>query len=213
MEKEERERKEKKEGEEQNKENLKRKILVVLGHPLAKSYCGAVADAYIKGALKNSEAKIIRIGELKFDPNLKWGYSKIQKLEPDLKKAQGLFIWADHIVFIYPTWWAGMPGLMKGFFDRMLLPGFGFRFHKNGLGWDKLLKGRSARIITTMMAPAIVYRILFGSSGLKQLKRGMLEFCGISPVKCTIIGRLEKMGEKKRNGWLKKAEAMGEKGI
>lgn len=45
------------------------------------------------------------------------------ELEEDLVKAQELIRWADHLVFVYPIWWGTMPAVLKGFFDRVFLPG------------------------------------------------------------------------------------------
>jgi putative NADPH-quinone reductase len=32
--------------------------------------------------------------------------------------ARELILWAEHLVFVYPTWWGTMPALLKGFLDR-----------------------------------------------------------------------------------------------
>jgi putative NADPH-quinone reductase len=55
----------------------------------------------------------------------------------------------------------------------------------------KLLKGRSARIVVTMGMPAFFYRIFYRAHSLKNLKRNILEFCGIDPVRTTMIGMVE----------------------
>ena len=38
---------------------------------------------------------------------------------PDIEKYRNLITWADHIIFIYPIWWGGMPAILKGFIDRV----------------------------------------------------------------------------------------------
>ena len=48
----------------------------------------------------------------------------VQPVEKDLLQARRLISWADHIVFVYPTWWGTMPALLKGFLDRVLAPDF-----------------------------------------------------------------------------------------
>lgn len=190
-----------------------KKILVILGHSDKETYCGALASAYEKGAMTSgAEVKRINIGDLNFDPILHKGYKEIQALEPDLFKVQEVIRWAQHIVFVYPTWWHSMPALMKGMFDRMILPGFGFKFRKKGgLLHDKLLSGRSARIITTMDTPKIIFLLQFGESGHIAFKKGILEFCGIKPVKTTIIGSIGRISDQKRGKWLEKIENLGKK--
>jgi putative NADPH-quinone reductase len=60
---------------------MKKKTLVILGHPDSDSFCGALFRAYSNGAKTNgSEVREIRVGELQFDPVLWKGYNKIQKL-------------------------------------------------------------------------------------------------------------------------------------
>ena len=34
---------------------------------------------------------------------------------------------ADGLVFVYPTWWAGLPAILKGFFERVLGSGVAFQ--------------------------------------------------------------------------------------
>ncbi|MBU4536423.1 NAD(P)H-dependent oxidoreductase [Patescibacteria group bacterium] len=146
----------------------KNKILIILGHPLEDSFCGALAQSYLDGTKKNSkEIKTIYLGALDFDPVLRNGYKKIQELEPDLIEAQEKIKWAEHIVLIYPTWWANYPALVKGFFDRILLPSFGFKFEKNtDLLPKKLLKGRTVQLIITMDGPPLLYRIFLGNKSV-----------------------------------------------
>src|SRR3990172_11834160 len=110
---------------------MAKKILIILGHPSRESFCNAIIENYAEGVSEGGgEVRKIYLGELKFDPILWNGYAKIQELEDDLKRVQEDIKWADHLVFVYPTWWGGMPALLKGLVDRAFLPGFAFKFHK-----------------------------------------------------------------------------------
>jgi len=190
---------------------MSKKILIVLGHPNKDTFCGSLAESYKKGAIQSSaEVKEIFISDLKFDPILHKGYKEIQELEPDLVQSQELIKWAEHLVFVYPTWWATMPALLKGFFDRVFLPGFAFKYRENSPYWDKYLTGKSARVITTMDAPAWYNFLVYGNAGQKAIKRGTLQFCGIKPVKVTTIGGVKAMKKEQLTNWLTKAEKLGE---
>lgn len=189
---------------------MSKKILIVLGHPNKDTFCGSLAESYKKGAIQSgAEVKEIFISDLKFDPILHRGYKEIQELEPDLVQAQELIKWAEHLVFVYPTWWATMPALLKGFFDRVFLPGFAFKYRENSPYWDKYLTGKSARVITTMDAPAWYNFLVYGNAGQKAIKRGTLQFCGINPVKVTTIGGVKAMKKEQLTNWLTKAEKLG----
>jgi len=108
-----------------------KKILMVLGHPAKESFCGALAEKYGEGVINSGhEVKKIQVGQLDFAPFLTNGFAKEQTIEPDIKKAQELITWADHLVFIYPTWWATPPALLKAFIERTLMPGFAFKYKK-----------------------------------------------------------------------------------
>ncbi|ENO94605.1 hypothetical protein C662_00210 [Thauera sp. 28] len=113
---------------------MNKRILVVLGHPDNDSFCRAIADSYIDGAkAAGNEVQLISVGDLAFDPVLHKGYTAIQELEPDLVAGQAAITWAQHIVFVYPIWWGAMPALLKGFIDRVFLPGFAFKYREGSL--------------------------------------------------------------------------------
>jgi len=76
----------------------------------------------------------------------------------------------------------------------------------------KLLAVRSARIVVTMGMPAFVYRWVFFAHSLKSLRRNTLWFCGIGPIRSTIIGSIEGMNERQRLGWLDEMRGLGELG-
>ena len=132
-------------------------ILIINGHPNKDSYNSALVNAYKEGALKaGAEVKEIVIGELQFNPNLISGYQKRTELEPDLLAAWEKIKWADHMVWIHPVWWGGLPAITKGFIDRLFLPGFTFQYKENSVWWDKLLSGKTAHIITTLDFPKLI---------------------------------------------------------
>lgn len=157
------------------------KTLIIIGHPNKDSFCNDIAHTYAKNKKK---IQILNLADLKFDPILHKGYKKIQKLEPDLVQAQKLMVWADKLVLIYPTWWFSCPALLKGFFDRILLPGFAF--NKEGKKYIPLLK-KQAHIITTTGAPRFAYYFMGNPT---KVVKSSLKFSGYK-VKTTIFGSIE----------------------
>ncbi len=190
-------------------ENMK-KILIINGHPNAESFCFGIADAYKRGALcVGAELKEITIRELTFNPNLSFGYWKRTELEPDLLEAWEKIKWADHLVWVHPVWWGGLPAITKGFIDRLFLPGFAFQYRKNSVWWDKLLTGKTAHIITTLDQPGWYYWLVFGRPSVNQLKKTVLGFCGIKPVKVTYVQPIRNSTIEFRNKWCTRVERMG----
>ena len=101
--------------------------------------------------------------------------------------------------------------VLKGFIDKVFLPGFGFQYRNGSVWWDKLLKGRSARLIVTMDTPPWYFRWIYGRPGHNAMKKAILEFCGVKPVKICSIGPVKSSTTKKRAGWLNNVQKLGEK--
>jgi len=191
---------------------MKKNILVILGHPDINSFCGSLSKAYIDSAKESgSEVRELQLGELTFDPILWNGYSKTQELEPDLVKAQKLIQWSNHIVFIYPNWWGAMPALMKGFFDRVFLPGFSFKYGEGASLPNKLLSGRTAHLMVTMDTPPWYYRWIYHRPGHNQMKRTILGFCGIKVVKISEFAPFKGSSQQQRERWIAIANDLGSK--
>ncbi len=186
------------------------KILIINGHPDKESFNYALKEAYKKGALASgADLREINIGELKFNPNLEYGYRKRTDLEPDLIQAQKNIKWADHIVWIYPVWWGSVPALMKGFLDRILLPDFAFKKREGSVWWDKYLTGKTSRIICTMDQPAWYYSLINKMPSHRAMKKLTLNFIGIKKVNITSIGPLRLSKLEFREKWINKVEKMG----
>lgn len=191
---------------------MKKRILVILGQPESKSYGAALATAYTEGArASGADVRHVCLGDLRFNPAPLPGQLKPGELEPDLTQIQESIKWAEHLVFVYPIWWGTIPALLKGFFERVFTPGFAVTFHNNSPRWDKLLKGRSARLIVTLNTPSFVYRWMFGRPGHVTMKRTILQFCGITPVRITEVGPIKNSTDAKRAQWLEDVKQLGMK--
>lgn len=194
-----------------------KKILVLLGHPDKETLCGSLADIYEATAkVAGHEVRRKNVGDLHFDPLLHKGYKVIQELEPDLKELQEDFKWAEHIVIFYPLWWSSMPALFKGLFDRMWLPAFAFRFikapdGKTTMGWNKLLAGRTSRVVVTLKNQPFMERFMFGDY-TAELVHAILRFAGIK-VRLTEIGNAEGMSDGTRKALVKKISNFARKGV
>ncbi|SFD17825.1 NAD(P)H-dependent oxidoreductase [Flavobacterium phragmitis] len=187
-----------------------KKILIINGHPNPESFNFGIAESYKNGAITSgAQIETITIAALKFNPNLQFGYQKRTELEPDLLESWDKIKKADHLVWIHPVWWGGLPAITKGFIDRLFLPGMAFQYRENSVWWDKLLKGKTAHIITTLDQPSWYYRFFFGRPSVNQLKKSTLEFCGVKPVKVSYIGIVKGSEEKQRKKWLEKVYNFG----
>ena len=191
-----------------------KKIFVLLGHPDNDSFNGALADAYVRGAkAAGHDVRITKIADMKFDPILHKGYRVIQSYEPDLVTFQENVRWSDHFVTIYPTWWSTMPAIMKGLLERVWMPAFGYRFWKGTTipGWSRLLKGRTARVITTSDSRPLSMWFLFGTGNTNSYSRAILWFSGFS-VRTTWFNGMKKSTPARLQTIISKVEKLGKKG-
>ncbi|CAN5176144.1 hypothetical protein BH23BAC3_BH23BAC3_00610 [soil metagenome] len=191
-------------------QNSRLKVLLVTGHPRTNSLSYALANAYEEGARESGAAvERLDLATMQFDPHVLTISPREQLEEDDLKRAQSLIHWANHIVFVYPTWWGTVPALLKGFLDRVLTNEFAFNEVEGGTGYEGLLNNKSARVITTMDTPNWVYNWLYGRPGHKAMQRATLGFCGISPVKITALGPVRYSTDKERKQWLNSTRDLG----
>ncbi len=96
-------------------------------------------------------------------------------------------------MIVFPLWLGTMPAILKGFLERVLQPEI-FDAAREGR-FKQPLKGKSARIITTMGMPGFVYRWWFGTHALKVLEHNILRFVGAAPVRTTIHGSIESVSD------------------
>jgi NAD(P)H dehydrogenase (quinone) len=193
------------------------KIAIVVGHPARDSYCEALGEAYRRGAESaGHQAQLFVLARMNFDAILREGYRREQPLEPDLVTAREALRNCSHMVFVFPLWCGDMPAIMKGFIERFMQPdllavqaaGRKSNLDQARAEW-KFLKGKSARVIMTMGMPGWFYRWYFGAHALKLLRRNILHFTGVRPVRSTIYGMVEAAGDEKRRQWLREVEALG----
>jgi 1,4-dihydroxy-2-naphthoate polyprenyltransferase len=186
----------------------KSRVLIILGHPRADSYCGALARAYGEAAEAHGlEVHTLVLSHLEFDPHVRSVSVREQPLEPDLAMAAEAIREADHLVFVYPIWWGMMPAMLKGFLDRILMPGFAFVERTGGQGYSGLLKGKSAQLLTTMDTPPAIVKHLLRSPGHRAFSVATLGFCGIRPVRIRMYGPINHSTEAQRQVWLRDAQS------
>ena len=113
-------------------------IVVVLGHPSADSYCAAIFEKIIGSLEAQASHKItaIRLAEEKFVTAMstaeRRAYETSSPLISDETKRQAdALMKAEALIFVYPTWWSGLPAQLKGWLERVFVLGVAFRFNDN----------------------------------------------------------------------------------
>ncbi|MDZ7611303.1 MAG: NAD(P)H-dependent oxidoreductase [Candidatus Moranbacteria bacterium] len=195
------------------RKKVQKKIFVLDGGSDEGSLIAALAESYKKGATeKGFEVVFSKVRDLSFDPILHKGYKEIQELEKDLVEQQKNLQWCDHFVLVTSVWWMSFPAKLKGFFDRALLPGFAFKYEEGALLPKGHMKGKSARVIYTQGAPLWMTGSFLLDGFYRNVKHGVLGFCGFGLIKRTAFGKADKADEETRENWKRKVYELGRKG-
>jgi putative NADPH-quinone reductase len=188
-----------------------RKILVIDAHPDPEPsrFVHALAQAYAAGAAAH-DVRVLKLAELDI-PMVRSSKAWLEgEVQPVIADAQADIVWADHIAIFFPLWLGDVPALLKAFLEQVMRPGFALAYREAGFP-EKLLKGRTARIVVTMGMPTLLYRLFYRSHSIKSLERNVLRFVGIRPVARTIIGSVEASLERRRN-WIARMKRFGAAG-
>lgn len=110
------------------------RALVVYCHPREESFTAAVRDTVLaRLEMSGAEVRVIDLYARGFDPVLSSaehaGY--LESANRDAVEADIVDIaWCDTLIFVYPTWWYGLPAMLKGWLDRVFLPEVAFLMPK-----------------------------------------------------------------------------------
>lgn len=184
-----------------------RRVLVVQGHPdpAPARLCHALADAYAEGAAAAGH-EVRRIDIAALDVPFLGSQQEFEKgpVPPALRPAAEDLRWATHVVLVFPLWLGTVPAKVKAFLEQVMRPGIAFRYREKGLP-EKLLEGKSARMVVTMGMPAFAYRWIYAAHGVRGVARSILRFAGIAPVRTTYIG----MNGRGAARWLERMRELG----
>lgn len=191
---------------------MPKRILILNGHPAARSLSRSLAESYAKGADKaGHDVRLIHIRDIDFDSDFGFGgYSETKPLEPDLEAVFSDLEWSEHLVLLTPMWWGGLPAKLKGLLDRLLLPGRAFdtRNIKGGFP-TPMLSGRSARVILTSATYDWYFKWIYRRALWTQLKHQVLGFVGIKPARLTHFAAASHPKDGQVDRWLARVEKLG----
>lgn len=172
--------------------------LVLLGHPEPGSFNDLLARGYAEGfESAGGRAEVVPLADLTFDPVLRHGYAAEQPLEPDLVRLRERIEAAQQVTWVFPTYWAAPPAIVKALVDRLFLPGWAFRYTGKALP-EGLLRGRASRVVTTMDSPSFWYALAHNRAIHGAFGRGTLSFVGFDPVRVDAIYGVRKLDAEAR---------------
>lgn len=158
------------------------KHLIIYAHPNDGSLNHHLMQTVVESLqTENHEIEIRDLYQLSFNPILSLEEMKEQRMgtvADDVKLEQSFISWAEHITFIYPIWWTGMPAIMKGFIDRVFTYGFAYRYDQ---GVQKgLLTSKQTTIINTHGKSHDEYKNIGMDKALSLTSdKGIYSYCGL----------------------------------
>jgi putative NADPH-quinone reductase len=159
------------------------RVLVVYCHPNDKSFSSALHAAVIESLSASGHAVTdLDLYAEDFNPVLtrqeRIEYSDSPQYIKTVEKYAGQLAAAEAIVAVYPTWWYGLPAMLKGYFDRVWAPGIAYDLSKDGsVKTDRLSHIRRIGVITTYGAPWWLIRFYMGDPERKLWSRGVRQLC------------------------------------
>ncbi len=163
----------------------RRTFLVVFSHPLANSLSASLNQAVIDGLeTAGHNVDVIDLYADNFDPRLSSAERAAYMLPdytppPDAAAYRDRLKAADGIVFVFPQWWFGMPAILKGFVDRVFVPGVAFNPDPKGGRLIPLLENiRTFDVVTTTGSPWWITELYMRNPVRRQLAKGVAAFCG-----------------------------------
>lgn len=107
------------------------RALVVHCHPRPVSFTAAIRDVVLaRLEAAGAEVRLVDLYEAGFDPVLSpeehCAYLEAPRNRARVDRHCADIAWCDTLIFVYPTWWYGLPAMLKGWLDRVLLPEVAF---------------------------------------------------------------------------------------
>lgn len=158
------------------------RVLVIYCHPCEESYNHAVLETTLSAlGESNHEIRLIDLYADGFDPVMspdeRRGYHTPEANEIPVSRYLSDLKWAQTLVFVYPTWWFGLPAMLKGWCDRVFVPHATFEIPSETRQMDpKLDNIRRIVVVTTCGASWLMSKFV-GEPGRRTILRGVRWLC------------------------------------
>jgi len=160
-------------------------VVLLVTHPSADSYCHALAARAAAGlraaghevATLDLYADGFRVAMTSEERHAYHGDDPM--IDPLVAEHAALVQRAEALVFVYPTWWSGLPAMLKGWLERVMVPGVGFRFdERTGKVRPGLRQVRHLVGISTYGSSRTYVRLV-NDNGRRTISRALRMSCGL----------------------------------
>jgi NAD(P)H dehydrogenase (quinone) len=184
------------------------KYLIIFAHPNSASFSSSLVKALSEHlANKGNEVKIRNLYEIGFNTVLSaddFSSFADNQTPEDIAVEQGYVKWAEHIIFAFPVWWGGMPAIMKGYIDRVLVEGFAYEYVDEGSSGNGLLSHLKGSMICTTGLSSEDFKD--SENAMKVIaEKTIFGFTGIEPCKQLFYGSVPIVSDEVRKSYIENA--------
>ena len=154
------------------------RVVVVVAHPDPDSFNHAIASTATASLTRAGHAVTVLDlyaeefrAAMSHDEQLAY-HSDRPLLDPMAERHAGIIKRAEAMVFVYPTWWSTAPAILKGWLERVMVPGVGFVFDEHQRVRRGLTDVRRVVGISTYGATRLYVKVL-NDNGRRTLMRAL----------------------------------------
>lgn len=188
------------------------KVLVVYSHPIEGSFASACRDRVLAGLAAGGHE--VRLNDLYADgfvPELS-AWERTNHLEPpdtkpDIASYAADLRWCEALVLVYPTWWSGQPGMLKGWIDRVWVAGVAYDLPEGANRIRPRLQNVRHLVAVTTHGSSKFVNMLQGEGGKRVVHRALRVLCNrVTRTRWVALYRIDRCSAEQREAFLAKAE-------
>lgn len=158
-----------------------KRVVVVFAHPNRSSFVGAMLDRCLSSLRSGgAEVRLIDLYADGFVPAMsrsEWNRYPEGAVTAEIEYYVHSLRWADALVLVYPTWFGSQPAILKGWFDRVWLPGVAFSLPEGRGHLRPLLRNIASLTVVTSHGSGKLMNALQGEPGKRAALRGFRSLC------------------------------------
>lgn len=187
--------------------------LVIVAHPVDDSFCQAAAARAVSGLRQGGHhVDVVDLYEARFSAAMsleeRLAYDTDEPvIDPQIADQVARLRRAEIVVFVYPTWWSSIPAILKGWLDRVLVPGVAFTLDERKAKVRPALTHVRRIVGITSYGSSRATTLLLTDGGRRTLTRALRLACGVR-TRTTWLGiyRMDRNDEAARRQHLDRVE-------
>ncbi|WP_373699252.1 NAD(P)H-dependent oxidoreductase [Neisseria dentiae] len=179
---------------------------IIYAHPYNQSFNHAVLQETLRLLeAKGEPCRLIDLYADGFNPVYTTEelalFNSGQATDPLVLSYQQILQETQRLILIFPVWWADVPAVVKGFFDKVFLKTLAYTETKTGLR-GKLTNIHEALLLTTSTAPTFYLKYFCGNVMEKAIIRHTLKGVGVGRGKWVNFGKINASSAEQRQRFL-----------